>query len=242
MKIGVFGAGRIGRLVIAETLGAGLSAIFSRQNFSYDGVFCTQNLPDFLAHCEIVIDFSLPEFSKKLVVALHKNPRPLVCGVTGRDVQDLRALSVFSPVFYAQNFSVGVAMMREMAIFAAQNLKNFDIEILEMHHRHKKDAPSGTALLLAEAISSAREKIGEDTEITQHNGARKKNSLQIASQRGGDIAGKHVVGFYADGEFIEIAHTASSPVIFAKGAIVAARNIFAQKNGFFTMADLIKRA
>ncbi len=203
--------------------------------------FCTNNLQDFLNHCNLVIDFSLPDGSYELIKALLKSPKPLVCGVTGlKDMHLLEDLAKLSPVFFDKNMSLGIGVLSKIASLVSKYLRDFDIEILEMHHRQKLDAPSGTALKLANAITSQR----SDLEIKAQNQdilnqKRAKNTLNIVSQRGGDIFGRHTVGFYGDGEYLELTHNATSRALFAKGALDAAKFVFAKAPGMYGVSDML---
>lgn len=238
-RVGVFGAsGRIGRLLVDLLVSQGdLSSIYTRTRVvQIPNVIATSDILEFISACEIVIDFSLPEGTKALADALKKSPRPFVCGVTGlEDIGFLRDLSVHMPVLFDRNMSLGIATLCEIVKFAAKNLTGFDIEILEMHHRFKKDAPSGTALKLFDAMSSVQNNLSY---IQRGNSKREAGEVNISSLRGGDVAGRHMVGFYADGEFLELKHEATSPITFAKGAIRAAKWLESRSPGFYSMSDI----
>ena len=138
--------------------------------------------------------------------------------------------------------SLGVAVLNRLASLAAKTLAEFDIEIVEQHHRHKKDAPSGTALTLAEHAAAARGLNLKDVIVTGRDGlvgARSKDEIAVLAVRGGDVVGRHTIGFYNDGEFIEINHTATSRATFAKGAIKAAVWLSSQKNGLYSIYDCL---
>ena len=255
MRVGIFGAsGRIGQLLISlvrENPACSLSVIFLRKD-SKISVACdcvkTDCLEEFIQLCDIVIDFSLPEASKTLFRALLKNPKPLVCGTTGLDGESFKLLDELAiqvPVLHATNMSFGVALLNQIVGLVAEKFRDADIEICEIHHRHKKDAPSGSALTLAETCAEARgldlaqvRISGRDGEV----GARTKDEIAVMSLRGGDVAGRHTVGFYADGEFLEFTHNATSRLTFAKGALKAAFWIFRQPKGRYKIADLFKYA
>jgi len=125
---------------------------------------------------------------------------------------------------------------------ASEALSDFDIEIVEMHHRYKKDAPSGTALTLGESVASARGLILDEVRVSGRNGnigERSKDEIAIMALRGGDIVGRHTVGFYNDGEFIELNHTATSRDTFAKGAIKAAKWIVDKEPKLYSINDCL---
>ena len=253
VRVGVFGAnGRVGKLIIddlKETDDISLGAVFVRNelNFSIDpSVMVSTDLNSFLNSCEIVIDFSLPDACEALLEAAIKNPKPLVIGTTGLNTHQLNLLKQASekmPILYATNMSLGVALLNKLVYQASAALKGFDIEIVEMHHKHKKDAPSGTALTLGESAAAGRgldlDKVrvsGRDGNI----GERTKDEIAVMALRGGDIVGRHTVGFYNDGEFIELNHTATSRNTFSKGAIRAASWLANKEAGLYSIADCLE--
>jgi len=253
VKVGIFGAnGRVGKLIIddlKETEDISLTAVFVREslNFSIDpSVMVSTDLKSFLNSCEIVIDFSLPDACEALLEAAIKNPTPLVIGTTGLSTHQLNLLKQASqkmPILYATNMSLGVALLNKLVHQAAAALDGFDIEIVEMHHKHKKDAPSGTALTLGESAAAGRgldlDKVrvsGRDGNI----GERTEDEISVMALRGGDIVGRHTVGFYNDGEFIELNHTATSRNTFSKGAIRAASWLADKDSGLYSIADCLE--
>ena len=181
----------------------------------------------FLDSCDGVIDFSLPEATENLLSTLldENISKPLVIGTTGFNEHQknlLKQASSLMPICYSSNMSLGVAILNRVVHLVSKQLENFDCEIVEQHHRYKKDAPSGTALTLAHTAAGARgldiDKVrisGRDGDI----GAREKDEIGVMSLRGGDIVGRHTVGFYNDGEFLELHHTATSRETFSKGAL-----------------------
>ncbi|MEO1953646.1 MAG: 4-hydroxy-tetrahydrodipicolinate reductase [Campylobacterales bacterium] len=253
IKVGVFGAtGRVGKLLledIKETDGISVSTVFVRNSldFSIDpSILITSSMESFLNACDIVIDFSLPEACEILLEQAIKTPKPLVIGTTGLNNHQLNLLKQASevmPVLYATNMSLGVALLNKLVYQASSVLDGFDIEIVEMHHRHKKDAPSGTALTLSESAAAGRgldiDKVrvsGRDGNI----GERTKDEIAVMALRGGDIVGRHSVGFYNDGEFIELNHTATSRNTFSKGAIRASKWLINQDAGLFSISDCLE--
>jgi 4-hydroxy-tetrahydrodipicolinate reductase len=253
VKVGVLGAnGRVGKLIIDDlksTQEISLSSVFVRNelNFSIDpSILVTTDMDSFLNGCDIVIDFSLPEACENLLEAVIKNPKPLVIGTTGLSIHQLNLLKQASesmPILYATNMSLGVALLNKLVTQASAALEGFDIEIVEMHHKHKKDAPSGTALTLAVSACGGRgldiDKVrvsGRDGNI----GEREKDEIAVMALRGGDIVGRHTVGFYNDGEFIELNHTATSRNTFSKGAIRAASWLVGKKSGLYTISDCLE--
>jgi len=253
VRVGVFGAnGRVGKLIIddlKDTQDISLTAVFVRNelNFSIDpSVMVSTDLNSFLNSCEIVIDFSLPDACEVLLEAAIKNPKPLVIGTTGLNTHQLNLLKQASekmPVLYATNMSLGVALLNKLVYQASAALEGFDIEIVEMHHKHKKDAPSGTALTLGESAAAGRgldlDKVrvsGRDGNI----GERSEDEIAVMALRGGDIVGRHTVGFYNDGEFIELNHTATSRNTFSKGAIRAASWLADKEAGLYSISDCLE--
>ena len=253
IKVGVFGAsGRVGRLLIEDlktTDEMSLSAVFVRNSldFSIDpSVLVTSDMQAFLQSADIIIDFSLPEACEMLLEEAMKIPKPLVIGTTGLNAHQLNLLkqaSELMPILYATNMSLGVALLNKLVYQASAALEEFDIEIVEMHHRHKKDAPSGTALTLAESAASARGLDLDKVRISGRDGnigQRSKDEIAIMALRGGDIVGRHTVGFYNDGEFIELNHTATSRNTFSKGALRAGKWLANKEPGLYGISDCLE--
>ncbi len=253
LKVGLFGAtGRVGRLLIddikvEEEMALTCVYIYDRLDFSLDpSVLATNDMPTFVKDSELIIDFSTPEATQHLLEAALKNPTPLVIGTTGFNVHQMNLLKESSekmPILYATNMSLGVALLNKLVHMASATLKGFDIEIVEQHHRHKKDAPSGTALTLAESAASARHLNLDDVRVSGRNGIigeRSRDEIAVMALRGGDIVGRHTVGFYNDGEFIELNHTATSRNTFSKGAIRAAKWLQSQSNGLYAISDCLE--
>jgi len=199
-----------------------------------------------LANCGAAIDFSAREVSPRVAARMAELGRPLVIGTTGLDDAARAAIGAASkqiPVVFAPNFSVGVNTMFWLVRRAAAALGDgFDIEIVEMHHNQKKDAPSGTAARLAEILCEAR---GLDpARDVRHGreglvGARQKNEIGMHAVRGGDVVGDHTVLFATGGERLEITHRASSRETFARGALRAARWALGKKPGLYSMEDVL---
>jgi len=253
IKIGVFGAsGRVGKLLLVnlkETEGMSVSTVYVRNDldFSIDpSILVTADMKSFLNACDVVIDFSLPDACETLLEASIQTPKPLVIGTTGLNVHQLNLLknaSEVMPILYATNMSLGVALLNKLVYQASAALDGFDIEIVEMHHKYKKDAPSGTALTLSESAAAGRgldiDKVrvsGRDGNI----GERSKDEIAVMALRGGDIVGRHTVGFYNDGEFLELNHTATSRSTFSKGAIRAAKWLSDKETGLYNISDCLE--
>lgn len=240
LKIGIYGSsGRMGKMIqecLKEYENAKVTALFDKNS---------SNLEDFFKSSDVVIDFSMPEGTKALLEFAKKNPKPLCIGTTGLSKDELNLMKEISknmPILYATNMSLGVAVLNKLAFLASKALSEFDAEILEMHHRYKKDAPSGTALTLAKNVAIARNLNLDKVRVSGRDGIigqRSKDEIAVMSLRGGDIVGRHTAGFYGNGEFIELNHTATSRATFANGAIKAAIWLSSQKNGLYDINDCL---
>lgn len=253
IKVGVFGAnGRVGKLILEDlkdTPDISLSSVYVRSSLDFaidPSVMVTSDIKSFLNACDIVIDFSLPEACEVLLESAIQTPKPLVIGTTGLSTHQLNLLKQASdnmPVLYATNMSLGVALLNKLVYQASAALEGFDIEIVEMHHKHKKDAPSGTALTLSESAASGRGLDIEKVRISGRDGnigERTKDEIAVMALRGGDIVGRHTVGFYNDGEFIELNHTATSRSTFSKGSIRAAKWLADKEAGLYSISDCLE--
>ncbi len=251
-KVGIFGStGRVGELLIKNLKGNNdlkVNTLHAIEEFTFsidDDITVTNDTNTLLQNSDVVIDFSLPIGTENLLESAIKNPTPLVIGTTGLNQHQQNLLleaSEHMPILYATNMSLGVAVLNKLASLASNLLRDFDAEIVEMHHRYKKDAPSGTALTLAEYIAEARGLELDKVRISGRDGnigERTKDEIAVMSLRGGDIVGRHTAGFYNDGEFIELNHTATSRDTFAKGAIRAASWIIDQPNGLYKITDCL---
>ena len=252
VKIGIHGAsGKMGRMII-ECLknepAAKLSAAYTIEPLDFalpDGVVLTDKFDELFANCDVVIDFTIKDGAINLLNYARTNPKPLVIGTTGLGEDGANLLKLASaamPILYATNMSLGVAVLNRLAALASKALREFDAEIVEQHHRHKKDAPSGTALTLGERVAAARGLNLKEVLVTGRDGlvgARSKDEIAILAVRGGDVVGRHTVGFYNEGEFIELNHTATSRATFAKGAIKAAIWVAGQSSGLYGIDDCL---
>lgn len=193
---------------------------------------------------DVAIDFSRPAATMAVLDLCLRENKPLVTGTTGlgeAEMARLKEASQVIPVFFSRNMSLGVNLQLALVQAATRVLGDaFDPEIVETHHNLKVDAPSGTALMLAEAIEAAR--TGESQLVFgrhETNKRRAKSEIGIHSLRGGNKAGEHTVYFLGTDEEIVITHRAGSKRVFAEGAIKAAAFLLTQKPGFYTMADVI---
>ena len=196
-----------------------------------------------LAGADVLIDFSHPDASRSICNAAIKSKVPLVMGTTGHSTKqrdEIAAAAKQIAVVFASNFSVGVNALFALTERAAKILgDDFDLEIVEVHHRMKKDAPSGTAKTLAEILQRARQ-----TKNLRHgregiSGEREKSEIGIHSVRGGDVVGDHTVIFAGQGERVELTHRASSRETFARGALRAARWVVGKPAGLYDMRNVL---
>jgi 4-hydroxy-tetrahydrodipicolinate reductase len=209
------------------------------------GVRVLTELPADLARASVAIDFSRPELTLRALDACQAARVPIVIGTTGHEAGfDARVDSAAReiPVLVAPNTSIGVAVALELVRIAARALPaEFDIEITEAHHKHKFDAPSGTALALAAGAAKAR---GLDPRTDVHAGragneARRPGEIGVSSVRAGDVVGTHTVLFAGSGERLTVGHEATDRSIFAQGAVRAAVWLAKQKPGRYTMGDVL---
>jgi len=251
-RIGILGStGRMGAHLIKNVLedeGLELSVlhVFDELNVPVpEHVLLTNSMVKFLDHCDVVIDFSAPVATQSLLETALESPRPLVIATTGFSEHQQNLLAEAAekmPVLYSSNMSAGIALLKQLVEKVSATLPDFDIEIVEMHHRNKVDAPSGTALTLAEFAAKGRDLDLNKVRISGRDGqigARTKDEIAVMALRGGDIVGRHTVGFYNDGEFIELTHTATSRETFSKGAIRAAKWIADKEPGLYSINDAL---
>jgi 4-hydroxy-tetrahydrodipicolinate reductase len=201
---------------------------------------------DRLASAEVLIDFTRPEGTAAHLAACHKRGVKMVIGTTGFDDAGkaaIRAASESIGIVFAPNMSVGVnATFRLLEVAAAILASGYDIEIIEAHHKHKVDAPSGTALKMGEVVAAAQGKSLKELAVYAREGVtgeRKPGTIGFAAVRGGDIVGDHTVMFAGTGERIEITHRAGSRMPYALGSLRAARFVAGQPRGLFDMHDVL---
>ena len=263
MRIGIVGAsGRMGKMNIAEVLNAagaelgGALEVKGSPNVGRDaaeqlgekasGVKITDSLDDFLKNVDGVIDFSTPASTLEIGKAAAAKGLVHIIGTTGLNPQQeetLKGYAKTAKIVYAPNFSIGVNLLLSLVEKVSATLDNsYDIEVLEMHHNKKVDAPSGTALGLGKAAALGRKVKLDDVWVKArdgHTGARVAGEIGFATLRGGDVVGDHTVMFASDGERVELTHKASDRKIFAKGAVRAALWANGQKPGLYSMKDVL---
>ena len=229
--------GRMGQAVASAAAEMGL-AIGAQSDLGDD-------LAPLVAQADVVIDFSSHAATRGLLEAAVAQGKPVVLGTTGHTAEekkDLMALAAHVPCVWAGNFSVGVNLLFALTRRASAVLgSDYDAEVVEMHHRFKKDAPSGTATRLLEIILEERKL---DRSALRHGregitGARTPTEVGIHALRGGDVVGDHTVMFSALGERVELTHRASDRGIFARGALRAAQWVVSQKPGVYDMQDVL---
>jgi len=208
------------------------------------GVAVTSDIAAAMVGADVVVDISHRDATARVAGAAARAGKPLVCGTTGLGDEALAAIDSASkavPVLYTANLSLGVAVLAELVRKAAGALCDYDLEIIELHHRKKADAPSGTALMLADAAKSGRG--GGEAALcfgrSGHTGERPTGDIGIHAVRGGGIFGEHRVLFAGPNERIEITHTAESRTLFAEGALSAASFLARAIPGRYAMSDLV---
>ena len=210
------------------------------------GVPVTDDLPALLKRGEVVIDFSAPEATLAHLRAVAQEKRAMVIGTTGFNavqLEELKSLARQVPCVCSPNMSVGVNLIYKVIGEMARTLgEEYDIEVIEAHHRLKKDAPSGTALKIAEVLAQAVNRDLDQVGVYARKGLvgeRKKQEIGIQTIRAGDIVGDHTVLFGGMGERIEVTHRASNRDTFARGALRAARWVVTQPPGLYDMMDVL---
>ncbi len=253
MKVGIVGCnGRVGSLLVKELRSGewdeqGLSLVggSSRKTLDKD-YFTTDNEDEIFERADVILDFTLPEGTVAHAKLAIDHKTALIVGTTGLSKQDEDALKDAAkhvPVVYAANMSVGINVLLALVEQAAKRLKDdWDIEIFETHHKHKVDAPSGTALALGKAAAAGRgDNLDNLADFERHGdiGAREKGKIGFCAARGGDVVGEHNVMFLGEGESLELGHRATNRSLFAKGALRAAIWIKGKEPGLYSMRDVL---
>jgi 4-hydroxy-tetrahydrodipicolinate reductase len=262
IKVAIAGSsGRMGRALIDAVLhaqDAELAAALEQRgnpNLGRDagelageacGVRISDDVAEALSGCDVLIDFTRPAGTLHHLAACRELGVRLVVGTTGFDDEQKRTIADAAReigIAMAPNFSVGVNVTFKLLQVAASALKEgFDVEILEVHHRHKVDAPSGTALRMGEIVAAA---LGRDLKSDAVygregvTGERKTETIGFATMRGGDAVGDHTVMFLGTGERIELTHRSGSRATYAEGALRAARFLMGRGNGLYDMQDVL---
>ena len=262
MNVAIAGAtGRMGRVLVETVLhatDAKLAAALDQEGNPHlgkdagelvgeaCGLRISSDVQQALAGCDVLIDFTRPEGTLAHLAACRAQGVKLVIGTTGFDDVQKRAINDASrdiAIALAPNFSVGVNLAFTLIDTAARVLKEgYDIEIVEAHHRHKIDAPSGTALRMGEIAARARGRDLKSDAVYGREGVtgeRKSETIGFATVRGGDAVGDHTVMFLGTGERIEITHRSTSRATYAQGALRSARFILGKSNGLYDMQDVL---
>ncbi len=263
MKIGITGcAGRMGRMLIAEVLKRdGVELAAGAEYPGHDavgrdldliaggepmGVKVTSDPQELFRAVDAVIDFTTPENTMANAEIAAATGRPLIIGTTGLEAGHMAAIDLAAAktvIVQAANMALGVNLLLGLVRRASRVLDTgYDIEIVEMHHRHKVDAPSGTALALGRAAADGRGVELEDVAARGRDGltgARRPGDIGFASLRGGDVAGDHTGVFAGPGERIELTHLAADRSVFARGAVGAALWCAGRSPGRYSMADVL---
>lgn len=261
MKIAIAGAaGRMGRALLGAVASADdltLSGALVRPGHpaagqdaglmagGAQGVSVSTDPRAVIAGCDVLIDFTSPAATLAFAGLCAAAGRPVVIGTTGLsadDMERLRAHAALIPLVVAPNTSVGVTLSLHLLEIAARVLADADAEIVEAHHRHKLDAPSGTALAMGRAVAQARGRHLEDVAVYDRHArreARAEGSIGFASIRAGEIVGEHRVLLVGASERLEIAHVADDRRVFAEGALRAARFVHKAPAGLYDMRDVL---
>ena len=248
MKLILGGAmGRMGREVALAAKDAGMEiacgvdVAYSGQNFDFPVVTDFDKVTE---TADVLVDFSRPSGLMELLALAKRNKMPAVLCATGyteEELEEIRKASLEIAVFRSANMSLGVNLLRRLCSIAARTLgEDFYIEIIERHHRMKADAPSGTALMLYDAVEKETGSLKEP--IYGRNGRtaqRKPSEIGLHAVRGGTVTGEHEVCFYGEGEEVILSHRAENRSLFARGAVKAARFLKDKPAGMYDMQDVL---
>ncbi len=241
IKIAVTGAsGRMGQTIIEainQNWLAELGVAFDKGD----------DLNDALDKFDVLIDFTRPEATLEYLAICQQAGKAIVIGTTGFNDDELQVLTEASqqiPIVFAPNMSVGVNLSLKLLELASRVIGNeSDIEIVEAHHRHKVDAPSGTALKMGEVVANALGRDLSKCAVYGREGIEKprdRETIGFSTIRGGDVVGEHTVSFFMEGERVEITHKASSRMTFANGAVRASRWLQGKSAGMYSMQDVLE--
>lgn len=216
---------------------------FDCQDSNNKGFHIYSDITKIKEKVDVIIDFSVPVATFKILEYAVETKTPIVIATTGftaEEIEKIENISKQIPVFRSSNMAFDINLMASLVQEIAKVLTNADIEILETHHNRKVDSPSGTAILLANAINEVLENKKEyNFDRMQKRESRKKEEIGFASVRGGNIVGEHTVKFFGENETLEVKHTAYSRQVFAEGALRAAKFVVKQQAGLYDMKSLI---
>lgn len=203
-----------------------------------------ESISDFPGKADVIVDFSHHSSLPSLLQYAKQTKTPIVVATTGHTDEELSLMQKYAndiAIFHSGNFSIGINLLVNLAKQAARTLGvDFDIEIVEKHHNKKLDAPSGTALMIADAVASERKSSEYVYDRHSVRKARESSEIGIHSIRGGTIVGEHEIIFAGNNETVSISHSAASREIFATGALRAAIYLANKKSGLYNMSDLIE--
>ncbi len=263
IRIAVTGAaGRMGKALIESIQAAedvALGAAIERPDSSLigadagevagigkNGVSLVSELKSVVSDFDVLIDFTVPAATLANIAVCSEANKAMVIGTTGFDERQKEEFDQGIkniPVCFASNYSTGVNLCFQLLEMAAKVVGDYsDIEIVEAHHRHKVDGPSGTALSMGEVVADTLDRDLKQVAVygrEGQEGPRKSDTIGFATVRGGDVVGEHTVSFFADGERVEITHKASSRTAFSRGAVRAAGWLAKQPSGLYDMRDVL---
>ena len=246
MKVIINGySGTMGQVLtkcVADDEELALVAGISPKHHDVDGFNTYSSFADVKEDSDVVIDFSNPLALDGILEYCLKTKTPVVLATTGYNDEEMEKIHEAAkqiPVFLSFNMSLGVNILLKLVKEAAKNLANFDIEIIEKHHNKKVDSPSGTAVMIANAVKEIREQSEFIYGRHGRTGKRQQNEVGIHAVRGGTIVGEHSAIFAGNDEILEINHSARSKNVFAEGAIAAAKYLVNQEPGFYNMDDML---
>jgi 4-hydroxy-tetrahydrodipicolinate reductase len=256
LKISVLGAGRMGRELISEIVSSDdmqLAGVWVRREGppgilpAETTVVVSTHLDEVLAAADVAVDFSLADATPQVLAAVTKAGVPLVCGVSGLGIEEMRQLERAAqsiPLLYDRNMSLGIAVLKDLVARAAPRLSaSFVAEIDETHHVHKKDAPSGTAIALGETLARSLGRNFADVyryEPHRNEQRRTREDIVFSVTRRGEVAGEHTVRFRSEAESLELTHKVSDRRVFAQGALQAARWLEGKTPGLYQMSHLLR--
>lgn len=228
MKVVLVGYGKMGKEVESVLLESGYEVIGMIER---GGDF------DIIRECDFVVEFALPDATIPSLETSKKYGKKYVLGTTGHTTEQLeriREFGNFIPIVHSSNFSVGVFLLKEAIKTLIPYIKDWDVEIVEIHHKWKKDSPSGTALSIAKLFGR---------EITKcRTGERKKGEIGVFGIRGGDVFGEHTIYVFSEGERIELSHKLSSRRALAKGVIISLEFLKGKDKGYFTFDEVLRES
>ncbi len=233
--------GNMGKTIIENCGNNKIVGGYASNDGVIDGIPYTNKLDSIELDFDIIIDFSTKDCLQDILNFALDKKKPIVIATTGLSDEDIKRIRIASrdiPILYSQNMSVGINVLDELLKLVVPMLKNFDIEIIEKHHRNKKDAPSGTAKFLLETIKQKRN-VREVYDRFNEFRSRGDCEIGISSVRGGSIVGEHSIVFAGTDEVLEINHIAQSKKIFAEGALHAAKYLVKKPNGLYSMKEAI---